>query len=299
MSSSLYTSRYMGITDQPQDNVRQRVIDATTGISVKLKNTLPVTVIVTQERPHPHFIKELVTIPPKGLAEIRYNIIKAKDILHFQYTVDDHGTKMFVAPSMEYRVHHGQIAIGSIASSNGGYNRDIHPNGDISSVRIWNTLPWPIYIYHNDRKAGWIHANDTLGHKDYHGNILASPNIYFDDGNMGLKLGDIFNLKIDNSGDPNVPEELYSFALHDRNISEIMIGQGAVEIDDQVKPETHMYRLGRDTPGKHNITSKLRGEYFPKTHNAPGTDHHRSSMKSSRVPVARHKTISRSNIMTV
>ena len=296
MSQQLYTYRYKGLQDQPQDETRRRVIQATVGRTVKIKNMLPIDVIIIQERPHPHFIRELTTIPAKKILEIEYDNIRDKDILHFQYIVDSQGKKEFACPSIEYRSHHGSIAIGSIASSNGGYKRDIHPNGDVSSIRIWNTLPFPIIVYHNDRKVGFIHSNDTLGREDYHGNILASPNIYFDNGNMGLHLGDVFQLKIDNSSNPRIPEDLYGFSLNDRNISEIMIGQGSVEIDDKVKPETHIYRLGVD--GK-SITSRLRGDYFPRTHNAKGTDFHRSSMKTSRVPVARYKSLSGSNVLKV
>ena len=284
MSASLYTSRHLGLGQQPQDIMRFRASQSIDCVPVVLTNALPVHVIVTQERLHPRSTNTLGQLKPHGTMEIDQGVLQGGDLLHFQHG-NDHGENHFVTPSMEYRPHHGSITVGSIAASNGGWNRDIHPNGDISSIRMRNMLPWPIFVYHNNRKVGWIQPNKNLG-SDEHGNVLAAPFIYFDDGNMGLKLGDTFQLRIDNSKVRGVPEKLYSFALTDRNISEIMIGQGNVEIGQSVKPSSFGYRLGSN-------------DMFPRTHNAVGTDDHRSSFHRSRVPVARHKVLSGANVVSI
>lgn len=279
MSSSLYTSRKTELYKQPQDIMRHKSEITYIGEPVRLKNFLPFYIDVIHERPYPHFIKKLGSLPPNQIMEIPYGEVNGKDLFHFQYQ------NKTICSSIEYRTHHGIIGVGGVSFSNGGYKRDYHPNGDISSVRLWNMLPFSLYVYHNGRKIGWMHANENVDHQKEHGNVLAAPSIYFDNGNMGLKLGDTFELKT-RSG-----MYIYDFALNDRNISEIMIGKGTVENDDKTKPETHIYRLGHDA--KDDIDGKLRGDYFPRVHNAPGTDMIRSSAKRSRVPVARHLPLSK------
>jgi len=284
MSESLNTWRHLGLTDQPQDLMRRRASQSISCLPVVLKNALPVHVIVTQERKHPDMINELGQLEPHGTMQVQPGVLQGGDLLHFKYG-NETGCNYFVTPSMEYREHQGNITVGSIAASHGGWKRDIHPNGDVSSIRIRNMLPWPLFVYHNGNQVAWVQQNQSLGTSE-HGNVLAAPYIYFDNGNMGLKLGDTFELRIDNRGERDVPTKLYGFALHDRNIAEIIVGQGNVEIGRSEKPSNFGYRLGP-------------GGMFPRTHNAVGTDVPRSSLPRSRVPAARHKVLSGSNVMKI
>jgi len=280
----MFNSKKTSITEQPQDVIRDGINNEIENNPVTLKNSLPFHIVVFQERDDLSYSgsRRLSQLRPNESIEVTPGVIKTGDLLHFMYfgpSVKSQGH--FVTPSILVRKHLGIINIGSVVSAQGGYNRDIHPNGDISSVRIHNMLPWPLYISHNNKRVGFVGGNRTLGTKE-HGNMLASPAIYFDNGNMGLKLGDKFQIFVDNSLAPEIPRYLYSFSVVDRNVSEIFIGQGSTETDSSHKPENYAYNLGLS--------------HFPRTHNALGTDLHRQ--KGNRIPIAKYRALSGNNVVT-
>lgn len=219
---------------------------------VTLKNSLPVHVTVISERPSSGSVARICELKPGGSVETDPGILRTGDLLHFKHT-GSAGDSYFVAPSIAVRTHLGTITVGSVVAARNGYRRDIHPDGDVSSVKIHNMLAWPVFVSYNGRVVAHIEANQSLGTKR-HGDMTIAPRIYFDNNNRGIKMGDKFVLTIDNSSDRAIPSDLYSFTMSDRNASELFVGRGSTAIGVLTRPETHSYNLGgQHVPTAHNF----------------------------------------------
>lgn len=235
---------YVATNDEPSDLLRRQYEYQKSQQSFVLYNKLPVAVKVIHERVEPPSITTLGTVGKNETLTIQARQILSKDLLHFIYTAPS-GKRYYACPSHEVALHLGDVIIGTVVSAQGGYNRDIHFNGDISSVRIHNMLPWPVYVSHNGRRAMYIDRNEFLGTKE-HGDLLAVPSVYFDNSNMGLKINDLLKIEIDNRITPEIPIEWATFEVGDRYISEIFIGQNTTQVGSHIKPELYFYRLGTD-----------------------------------------------------
>ena len=101
-----------------------------------------------------------------------------------------------------------------------------------------------------------------------------------------FRLGDSFEVSIDNRALKNVPAKLYSFVMRDINASEVLIGSVGVEFDQPREIEDYSYRVP-------NVP-------IARMHNDVGTDVRGSSFPTAnRVPTAKYMKLSKANVMKI
>lgn len=113
------------------------------GTDLYIYNCLPVSVfVVCEERMNGK-------IHPIGLAQecSMFTIsdelgVNDGDILIFL----SKDQRSVISPSHRVVKRNGTIIIGGVSSHTNTFKRDYHPNGDVSSINIYNMLPWPLSI---------------------------------------------------------------------------------------------------------------------------------------------------------
>jgi hypothetical protein len=254
------------VGDQYSDLLRREEQEHTSKKEFVLYNNLHVNVKVVHEIPYPKSVTTIDVIKPNSFLKILPGQIKDNDIFHFIYE-SDKTSSTFACPSVRVKLHLGGIVIGSIVSAQGGYNRDIHFNGDISSVRIHNMLAWPILLHLNGKKVAYIDKNNELG-TYRHGDQITAPHIYFDNSNKGLKINDVFEIEIVENGTGNA-RKWKTFVISDRYISEIFIGQPTTQVSAHNPKEVYFYRLdgNKINPKNNSNTSAIWPGVTPTGHN--------------------------------
>ena len=324
-------NKYPTLSDQPSDILIRQQERVLAPQSLIIYNKLPIDIQVFRERAAlpgddmqsilPSNTISLGVIPASGRSEIDGSAIILNDLLNFKtYTVYN-GQPLpskFVTPSMRVRRRLGDITIGSVVSAQNGYNRDITSWCDISSIKLHNMLMWPLVICHNGIPKIALKANQDLG-KQEHGNLITSPYAYYDNGGMGIKIGDQFTVyTADEHNSQKCGMELYTFSINDRNTSEIFIGQGSTEVDVSIKPENYSYRLSntkksgvyispsdyanKKCDGKCGKCNNCKKTYFPLAHNSRGIDlmrQHGTKGTASTQPYAKYRMVSKVNVVNI
>lgn len=232
------TRNYSAVNDQLPDLARREQSVISFKKKFALYNNLPMTInVILQTEDSTTFIG---SVDKFSFLFIKPGQIRDGDVFHFMYPSSSGGStkNYFACPSEIAKLHLGSIVIGSIVSAQGGYNRDIHFNGDISSIRLHNMTAWPVFIYMNNKKVGYIEKNTALGTLD-HAELKAAPSIYFDNANKGLKINDVLRVTIVKDEEEVTWRD---FKISDRYISEIFIGQNSTQIGAHNKPEVYFYR---------------------------------------------------------
>ncbi len=300
------------------DNVQDYnvVHAAATSAPVMFVNKLPCFITIVQEGRWSGKSKQVGVVSPLKTFELASNSVLDGDLFHFLYEVK--GALFFACRSCNITKSHGPVMIGNISVYPGVYRRDISAGGDLSSINIRNLLPWPIIVSSaNNKPVAFVEKNTTLGDPNAHGNITISPSVYYDNNNMGINIGTMFKVYIDNNnnvmGLPSpVPSvvPLYSFIIRDANDNEILIGNTGPIIDKSIGTGTNakitfqqqtgraIYRIGDDMP----LDSIPPEGVGVRAKNAKGTDYVRANLiyntkTRSTNTIARHPKLSGNNVV--
>lgn len=193
--------------------------------TTQLTNLLNVKIQVYVARNGQH--GKLGEISPQG--RVHYTTLVVKDVLYFTYN------GVTVAPPYEIESTTGDnILIGGVSAVMPHLPPDYRSGPDIQSLNIRNFLPWGLKMYHITQQGNELVA-------------LISPcvngavsNVYYDNQNEGIKIGDKFEIEVSH---PGVPEKLYSFMVTDKHLTTIIIGSVTTNSDPQAQSFQNSYSL--------------------------------------------------------
>jgi hypothetical protein len=263
--STIYYDR---LNDQNSDKVAHYLDSQIKNIPTTLINHLPVNISIFLEKKWSHKIYFIGIIKEKSTFKISFDLIEDGDLLHFK----DSTQQNFILKSHIFIRRLSSILLGNVTTSTKTFKRNVHPGADLSSVNMYNMLPFPLAIYMatgntvNNKKADQIggqttfdfgkntpavllDANNFLGSPEHHGDRTMAPTVYFDNLGFGINIGTIFYVfaimreKKLNEMSTNKKVYLYAFMINSTDNTDIFIGDISPIIGEsnftEVSPPLH------------------------------------------------------------
>jgi hypothetical protein len=200
---------YTHLDNQSSDKLCNIIDQNRFGQPIIFINKLPINITVIQEKVYSHAIINAGILPSLGNLSLAY---------------DRH-----VCISYNMTKRQTPVVVGNVTAYPNIYRRDIIAGGDLSSINVHNLLCFPIVVGKNGKPIMEIQENVFLGDPLEHGNVTIAPTVSYDNFNLGINIGDQFDIYIDNRLKclPSIQSQfikLYSFIINDINENDIFVG---------------------------------------------------------------------------